>query len=129
MAFDTDGYMQAWERHDNQALVNHMTDDVIYEDVAMGERHQGRRDVKDFFDRMASEMYSDYPFDLGYAVLTDDGYAVEWVLSGTHNGSSQQMPATGKSFSIRGVSVGKLRGDLISENRDYWNLTEFLGQI
>jgi hypothetical protein len=39
------------------------------------------------------------------------------------------IPATGKAFSFRSVSVGRLAaGGLVAQQRDYWDLMSFLGQ-
>lgn len=32
----SDAYLDAWNAHDSAAVARHMTDDAIYEDVALG---------------------------------------------------------------------------------------------
>jgi hypothetical protein len=49
-------------------------------------------------------------------------------MSGTHEGDTT-IPATHKSFSVRGASAGELEGDKIKRNSDYWNLAEVLVQF
>jgi hypothetical protein len=39
------------------------------------------------------------------------------------------LPATGRKFAVRGVSVGRLEGGKIKENTDYWNMVELLSQL
>ena len=63
------------------------------------------------------------------SVASETGYALEWVMQGTHDRASAQIPATGKPFAIRGVSVGELRDGKIARNTDYWSLAEFLMQV
>ena len=55
--------------------------------------------------------------------------ATEWVMTGTHSGELPGIPATGKSFSVRGVSIADLREGKISRNTDYYNLVSFLQQV
>lgn len=50
-------------------------------------------------------------------------------MSGTHSGDFPGLPATGKSFSIRGTSVMELDGNKIKRNSDCWNLVSLLQQI
>ena len=39
------------------------------------------------------------------------------------------LPATGRSYRVPGVSVGRVRDGRIVENRDYWNLADYLQQV
>lgn len=128
MGFASDTYQRAWNAHDTETLVSLMTDDVVYEDVSLGEKHQGKAAVRDFIERMESEFSSDYRFEWVSLMETAEGYAAEWVLVATHDGSTPEMPATGKAVRIRGISVGRFRNGLVCENRDYWNMVEFLVQ-
>ncbi len=57
-------------------------------------------------------------------------YALEWEMVGTNTGEAGGLPATNKPFRIRGVSIGHLASDgTIQENRDYWNMTDYLMQV
>jgi len=37
--------------------------------------------------------------------------------------------ATGKPYEILGVSIGRLEGGHVKENRDYWNVAAYLRQV
>lgn len=124
-------YTEAWNAHDVEAVVGYMTDDVVYADMALGERVEGAAAVRELLAGMATGLSSDYRMELGQVVLTEDAYAVEWTMSGTNDRSDEErgMPNTGQRFSIPGVSVGRLRDGKIAENRDYWNLAGYLMQV
>lgn len=122
-------YLDAWNRHGVDELLGFLTDDCTYADIALNESHQGKDDIRQFFAHMATDFSSDYAFEPGLVVATDSGYALEWVMRGTHDRTSAQLPATGKPYAIRGVSVGELRNGKIARNTDYWSLAEFLGQV
>jgi steroid delta-isomerase-like uncharacterized protein len=122
-------YLNAWNDHDVEAILGFLTDDCTYADVALNESHQGKAAIRDFIAHMATEFSSDYAFEPGLAVVSATGYALEWVMRGTHDGSSARLPATGKPYAIRGVSVGELRDGKVARNTDYWSLAEFLGQV
>ena len=126
---DFEAYVKAINAHDWDAIVKFMTDDVTYEDVALGERHQGKPGVREFWSRAASDFSSDFRMDMLRSFATDTDYATEWIFKGTHDGSSPQLPPTGRQFAVHGVSVGRLQGGLIKENKDFWNMVEFLGQV
>ena len=55
--------------------------------------------------------------------------AGEWTLSGTQRGDMPGIPATGKQFSVRGVSILELEDGKIRRCSDYWDMAEFLKQL
>src|SRR2546428_13526046 len=57
--------------------------------------------------------------------LTDGHGTIEWVFSGTDHG----VYGTGKTFSVRGVTVLDVRGAKISRNSDYFDLATVLRQL
>ena len=123
------GYIDAWNRHDIDALLKFLTDDATYADVALNMSSTGKDAIRAFFEHVQREFSSDYQFEPGHLVLGPDGYALEWVMTGTHDRDGANLRATGKSFRIRGVSVGELRDGRIARNTDYWSLVELFVQI
>jgi hypothetical protein len=76
----------------------------------------------------------DWSSDLACKVLTQQTngsmYAFENETTGTNTGAMGPMPATGRRFVLRAVSVGRVSDDgLVVEHRDYWDLGSFLTQI
>jgi hypothetical protein len=62
--------------------------------------------------------------------VSGDRFANEWVMFGTNDRARPDAPATGRSFRVRGASVGRLDASgRIAENRDYYNLAELLTQL
>jgi steroid delta-isomerase-like uncharacterized protein len=54
---------------------------------------------------------------------------MEWIISAIHKGDLPGMPATNKSFSIRGATIIELQTGKIKRNSDYWDLATFLKQV
>lgn len=44
--------------------------------------------------------------------------ATEWTLTGTHTGDFPDLPATGRSFSVQGVSIVHVEDGAIVSQRD-----------
>jgi steroid delta-isomerase-like uncharacterized protein len=55
---------------------------------------------------------------------------IEWVMSGTHKGDLQGMPATGKRISsVRGSTILELEAGKIRRESDYWDAATFMKQV
>ena len=59
--------------------------------------------------------FPDLHFEIQEMIEEKETVAVSWLMSGTHKGDLPQLPATGKSFSISGITLyyfeeGKLCG-------------------
>jgi len=124
-----DRYLDAWNAHDPAGVARHMADGAIYEDVALGRVLHGPSEIAKFVEE-ATRSSSDFRFEVVSVLTAGSNYANEWVMLGTNDRALPSVPATGRSFRVRGASVGRLDSSgLIVENRDYYNLAELLTQL
>ena len=124
-----DSYLAAWNAHDSAAVARHMADDAIYEDVALGRVLHGPSEIASFVEE-ATRSSSDFRFESVSLFTVGNDYANEWVMLGTNDRERPGVHATGRSFRVRGASIGRLDANgRIVENRDYYNLAELLTQL
>ena len=124
-----DGYLAAWNAHDPTAVARYMADDAVYEDVALGRLLHGPGEIAAFVTE-ATRSSSDFRFEEVSLFTAGSDYANEWVMTGTNDRDVQGVPATGRTFRVRGASVGRLDSSgRIVENRDYYNLAELFAQL
>jgi len=124
-----DAYLDAWNAHDPAAVARYMADDAIYEDIALGRVLHGPSEIAAFVEE-ATKASSDFRFEEVSLFSAGSDYANEWIMTGTNDREVQGVPATGRSFRVRGASVGKLDASgRIVENRDYYNLAEMFAQL
>lgn len=124
-----DAYLDAWNAHDPAAVARFMAEDAIYEDVALGRVLHGPSEIAAFVEE-ATRASSDFRFEEVSLFTAGSDYANEWIMTGTNDRAVQGVPATGRSFRVRGASVGKLdTSGRIVENRDYYNLAEMFAQL
>ena len=108
-------FVAAWNSKDKASRATFLADDYYWEDTALGVRLHP-----------SGTIFSTSPdshFEVEGAVCDGDGYAIQWRWTGTH------LPS-GKSYDIRGASVGRRKDDRVVSQSDYWNvatLTEQLG--
>jgi len=117
-----------WSSHDIDHLLSLFTDDCIYEDVTFGVINNGKVELKAFAEGIFAA-FPDFKIELTSRFASDSWAGMEWIISGTHKGDLPGMPATNKSFSIRGATIIELRTGKIKRNSDYWDLATFLKQV
>ncbi len=118
----------AWRAHDLDKLISFYTDDCVYEDVVFDKVIHGKEELRAYF-KDALDGFPDFKFDLKPVVASKDHLCMEWIMSGTQTGNRPNLPATGKSFSVRGVSVCGLKDGKIQHNSDYYDGATFLRQL
>lgn len=121
-------WVEAENSQDVDKFASFYTDDAVWEDVALGLVNRGKKEVKDYFKAMFVA-FPDLKFEVESAFVAGDWGGCEWLMTGTQTSDFSGIPATGKKFSVRGVSVIQLRNGKISRNSDYYNLATLLQQV
>jgi hypothetical protein len=98
-------YLASWETLDVEAVMAFFTDDIVYEDTTIGHGAKGAKQMRRFIQASFTNV-PDAKFEYVGHHSTGSEYAIEWVM---------------QPMNVRGVSIGKLVGGKIDENRDYWN--------
>jgi steroid delta-isomerase-like uncharacterized protein len=101
-------YLDAWNSHDGNKVVSFMADDAVYEDLAVGQVHEGKAAIAAFVQR-TDAFSQDCEFVSVSEQSSGDSYAFEWEMIGTNTGEGAGLPATNKPFRIRGVSAAAIR--------------------
>src|SRR5689334_7800091 len=108
-------------------LLSLLTDDCVYEDVTMGVVNHGKTEVANFYT-LVFGAFPDFKIELTTHFVAGTWAGAEWLMTGTHRGNLPGLPATNKSFSIRGASVFELQGSTFKRCSDYWDMVTFLKQ-
>ncbi len=123
-------YIAAWNSHDVEKIAAFFTEDGVHEDVAVESSYRGKNELKAGISPLFAAC-PDFNLELKSLFGTADWVGQEWVMTGTQTGAfiGLGIPATGRSFSVRGASITRLRGSKIARNTDYWNLKSMLQQL
>jgi steroid delta-isomerase-like uncharacterized protein len=117
----------AWSLHDVDRLLALCSDDCVYEDVTMGAVSRGKAEVKSFASAVFAA-FPDFEIRLMSGFTAGNWAGAEWTMSGTHKGDLPGLPASGKSFTVRGATICELKAGKIKRNSDYWDMAAFLKQ-
>ncbi|MFN2191152.1 MAG: ester cyclase [Candidatus Promineifilaceae bacterium] len=88
-------------------------------------------DNETFKERVAysRNAFPDLNFTIQEMVAEDDRVAASWIMSGTHMGDLPQLPATGRKFSITGITIYYFEDGKVSGHWQAFDQLGFLSQI
>ena len=118
----------AWSLHQLEKLDGIFTEDAAYEDVASGEVYHGTEEIKQLL-RAAYAWAPDYSVTMKSLIVEGDTAATEWLSEGIQTGPLGDLPASGNSFRLRGVSLLTFRDGKIAGVIDYYDMATFLRQL
>src|SRR5262249_30388973 len=102
---------------------------IRYEDVPTEQVFIGHEGVR-AMGAQALQMAADLTMVCISAQMSDDQFAFETETRGTNTGAVGAMPATGKPFLLKTVSVGRRGPDgKVILHRDYWDVSAYLRQV
>jgi steroid delta-isomerase-like uncharacterized protein len=114
----------AWNSHDPAKVVALFVEDGIYEDIPFGSTNRGKATLRRYAETYFAAVPDMKTVVTGSSIKNGVGY-VEWVFSGTDVG----LYKTGKTFSLRGVSIVAVKNGKIVRDRDYYDLAALMKQV
>jgi len=126
-------YLEAWNRHDADALAGLITEDVVWEDPALREPARGAPAVQEFM-RVSVRAFPDLSFADGEPpVLAVDGDVVVWAwqMRGTNGGVIEPpgFAPTGRPMHIGGIDRWTMRDGRIARYRAFYDTNELARQL
>jgi steroid delta-isomerase-like uncharacterized protein len=114
-----------WNAHDLDKVTALYADDYEEEDVANKEIQRGKAAVRrtlSFYLRA----FPDLQIEADEIVIQRDCVALSWIITGTHRGTMMNIPPTGRTVRIRGVSLLTVANGRLQRARRIWDLAGLL---
>ena len=118
----------AWASRDVEKILNLYSDDCVWEDLAIGKVMSGKEEIRSFLNEWFAA-FPDNTLETTSSITSGHFQCAEWINRGTHNGDFLNIPATGKTVSIRGASIIELRKGKIIRSTDYYDMASLLRQL
>jgi steroid delta-isomerase-like uncharacterized protein len=120
-------HMESENRHDFDATIDTFAH-PRYELIGTGETFDGEAEVREYFAQSRTA-FPDQRNELIALHHADDAVLVEFWLLGTHLGPLRSLPATGRSFRARMLSVFVFEGERLVCERAYFDQSTILAQL
>lgn len=124
----TNQMFDAWSNNNPNTIDSIFAEDGVYEDVAGNMVSKGRDNVKKLLKETTSAI-PDFNIKLLEWFSSGNKVACQWIMKGTQTGNMGDIPATGKSFSVRGASIALIRDGKFERWTDYYDGYTFLKQL
>ena len=121
-------HINAWSKHNVDIIDEVFAENGIYEDVAAGTVAHGREEIKNGLKENFIAV-PDFKIELIDWFSSGNKLACQWIMSGTQTGDYPGLPATGKSFSVRGASIAVIKDGKFKRWTDYYDFYLFLKQL
>lgn len=117
---------EGWNGRSGRAVAEAFAPDGVRVEYAMpGARLEGRDAIAGHAQAFVDAV-PDCRLEIRCAVEGDGQVTLEWTFRGTHTGDLPGLPARGEEVALDGVSVCEMDGDLIREERVYWDAATLL---
>jgi steroid delta-isomerase-like uncharacterized protein len=116
-----------WSSRDGQKVAGMYTENGVRHQIALPEARLQGRDAIAGAAQGLIDVVPDEVVEIRKVTEGSNGtVVVEWVFKGTHKGDAPGWPAKGEAVNLIGVSVCDMEGDLIKEERVYWDTATLL---
>jgi steroid delta-isomerase-like uncharacterized protein len=122
------GCIDDFNSHDPERALRAYADDLEHVVPALGQVWRGKAQQQEAY-RHLYRAWPNVHVRLVTAIGTADYVAGEWILSGIAERPLGTLPATGRPFSVRGVTCARLHAGGVQRQVDYWDLATVLRQI
>ena len=103
-----------------------VTPDYLEHDPVPGQG-VGREGAIDRFSILVGSLAPS--FTVEDVIAEGDRIVVRWTNAGTHVGEFAGIPATGRAFTISGIDIYRVEGDLLAEHWHVIDQLAMLGQL
>ncbi|MDM7489951.1 ester cyclase [Rhodococcus sp. CSLK01-03] len=126
-------WLDSWNSHDPERLLELMADDVVYDDSAWPRTMRGRSDVREFLDAIW-RAFPDLTFEtVGSAHVSVDGpqAAFRWTARAAHRGRLDPpgLPATGKRVAFAGADFHEYHDGKVARLWTVFDARDLLVQL
>jgi steroid delta-isomerase-like uncharacterized protein len=121
-------HLDAENRHDMADTIATLTDDCVFEDLALGRRFEGHEGATAYYRLWWDAIDTEVTPERLHLVEPATAVA-ETTWRGTHHGLFLGIEPTGRNIAVPVILIADLRDGLMSGERIYWDRATVLEQL
>ncbi|MDE3091131.1 MAG: ester cyclase [Chloroflexota bacterium] len=118
----------AWNSHNVDRAAEFYSPDYVGNDMGQSNMHRGRDGLREFLSTYLSA-FPDLKFSADETIIADNHVALAWTAQGTHRGAILKIPPTGRTISIRGVSLLTIENETVKRASYFWDVAGLLRAV
>ena len=129
MTHDLVSYIQrltnAWNSHALDQVLPYYSEEYQGLDIGEPQLQRGREAVRQMLLRYWGA-FPDLQFTVENTVADESRIATSWLAAGTQQGTIMNIPPTGRTVEVRGVSIVEVKDGLVVRGEYIWDLAGML---
>ena len=121
-------FEEVWNRRNPAVIDELMAPDYVHHDVLSPDTPTGLDGYKRFADQYLSA-FPDLRMTIHDEIVAGDTIVTRWTASGTHDGDLPGLPRTGKSISVTGITIARMRNGKFVESWNNWDALGMMRQL
>lgn len=121
-------FEEVWNSKNTAAIDELMAADYVHHDPQSPKFSDGIDGYKQLVAHYL-KAFPDAHFTIDQEIQEADIAVTRWTARGTHNGDLPTLPATGKSFSVTGITIARLKNGKFIESWNNWDALGLMQQL
>ena len=121
-------FEEVWNDRNIAAIDELVAADYVHHDPQSPKFSDGREGYKQLVAYYLNA-FPDSHFTIDQEIHEGDTAVTRWTVTGTHKGDLPTLPASGKTFSVTGISVARLKDGKFLESWNNWDALGLMQQL
>ena len=121
-------FEEVWNDRNIAAIDELVAADYVHHDPQSPKFSDGREGYKQLVAYYLNA-FPDSHFTIDQEIQEGDTAVPRWTVTGTHKGDLPTLPASGKTFSVTGISVARLKDGKFLESWNNWDALGLMQQL
>lgn len=119
---------EGWNERDLDKIGSRVGDDYVLESDAIPHPLRGREALLDFA-RTYLSAFPDFRLTIDDVFAAADRVVASWEATGTHEGTLNGVPPTGRRVRVRGCTITRFRDGRVVGQQAFWDSATLMAQI
>lgn len=121
-------FEEVWNNRNIAATDELMAANYMHHDPQSPKFSDGREGYKQLVTYYLNA-FPDSHFTIDEEIQEGDTVVTRWTVNGTHKGDLPMLPASGRTFSVTGITVARLKGGKVAESWNNWDALGLMQQL